>query len=203
LDQFKASGAQNPDPTQTQDLQARIAAIQEQLGELAQERNEASNNALAYQLSLQADKAGSKLSIEQQIQDINVTISDLQNQEAAIRGAAVTDIAGQAAAVQNLEAQILSQRNLRDQLQSQRRSINDSTQAAAAAGQQENLQETEEMRMQRLELEQELHDLQASEPRPPATPRPLDIQELQNQIANQQTLVQDLKRQYAERSSNP
>ena len=118
-------------------------------------------NAQNYQASLQQQNASAANGIERQIQDVNTNIADLQNQLNGMRTTATVDVAGQATQAQRLETQIANQKTALGQLRSQRRQLNDSAQAAAAAGNRELVIETDQMRLQRADLERQLHDLEA------------------------------------------
>jgi hypothetical protein len=125
-------------------------------------------------------------------EDIKVRIRQLQVQ----LGELAQERFQAAAAAQSYQLSLQGQRadsnlNFEQQIQ---------TQAPAVAGDQEVLQETEEMRSERLDLEKQMQDLRAQRP-PDSEIKPLRIQELQSQIANQQALVNDLKNQFASRST--
>jgi len=144
-----------------QELSGRIHELQEQLRELNQAHDETMVNAQNYQASLQQQNAAAAGDIERQIQDTNSTIVELQNQLNGMRTTATVDVASQATQSQRLETQIANQKTVLGQLRSQRRQLNDNAQAAAAAGNRELVIETDQMRLQRTDLERQLHDLEA------------------------------------------
>jgi chromosome segregation ATPase len=144
-----------------EELNARIRDLKEKMRELNQSREETMVNAQNYQASLQQQNAAAANDLERQIQNANTNIVELQNQLNNVRTAATVDVAGQATQSQRLETEIANQKTRLAQLRSQQRQINDSARAASAAGNQELVIETDQMRVQRADLEHQLRELEA------------------------------------------
>jgi DNA repair exonuclease SbcCD ATPase subunit len=196
LDQLKASldqisgnaGPGGSDDSRAQDVNGRVQVLEQRLTALAQDQRAAKANAQDYQSGVQAERAGASYGIEQQIQDVNNSIVDLQNQVAEARSTPTTDLNGQALQVQNLETQIANQMIVRDQL----------------AG------ETQDMMSERVEVQRELNDLRAEAAFWRERSADKDgiqkvnaarIETLQAQISDQQAVVDQLRNQYAQQSA--
>jgi DNA repair exonuclease SbcCD ATPase subunit len=188
-------------------VRRRIQQIEQQIAALAQDGRETMANALSYQSSVQMQKAGAVVSIEQQVRNIDNAIAGLEAEIAKVRSGPTRDVASRALQIKNLQNKIAEWKTARDRVLTQRRILAAKAQATALAAEQELRRESENIQRERQSLESELKDLRSQEASlsqqvaKPTNPDSDRMRELQNAIADQKAKIDELRNQYAQKSA--